>query len=158
MESQQKKHYSISRVILTLITFIIFCILFREEDISFIRITISMTALAFVISFPGALLSKKLIKIGNNIKNKTLKVLYYLVFLPSLAIIIFLGLYAIIYTIYLNFPENSNSLQDSLSKAFFVIINMFASVILVAIPYFQTLIVLVLNYFNKKTNKINQKR
>lgn len=149
MEKQQKKYYSISRVILTLITFIIFCILFRKEDISFIKITISMTALAFAISFPGAMLSKKLIKIGDNIKNKPLKVLYYLVFLPSLAIIVFLGLYVIIYTIYLNFPE-TNSLQEALSKAIWVIFNMIASAIIVTIPYLQTIIVLILKKFKNK--------
>lgn len=148
MEKQMKKNYSISRVILTILTFILLCILFKNEDASFFKLNIILTAIAFAISFPGAMLSKKLIKIGDNIKNKPLKVLYYLVFLPSLAIIVFLGLYAIIYTIYLNFPE-TNSLQEALSKAIWVIFNMIASVIIVTIPYLQTIIVLILKKLKK---------
>ncbi len=148
MEKQMKKNYSISRVILTILTFILLCILFKNEDASFLKLNITLTTIAFAISFPGALLSKKLIQIGDRIENTILKVLYYLIFLPSIAIIIFLGLYAIIYTIYLNFPE-TNSLQGALSQAIWVIYSLIASAIIVTIPYLQTIIVLILKKLKK---------
>ena len=72
-----EKIYNISRVILTVLTVIIFKIIFINEHESWRIIPYIFVAIVFGLSFPISVISKKLISVENKIENKILKPLYY---------------------------------------------------------------------------------
>ena len=64
MENKKmKKIYMISRVILVIITFIIFKIMFIHEDSSWTIVAFIFSLIVFIVSFPSALISLSLIHI-----------------------------------------------------------------------------------------------
>lgn len=148
MEKTMKKSYGISRIILAVMTVLIFNILFINEDESWRIIPFIFAAIVFGLSYPSSVISRKLINIGNKIENKILKILYYVLALPFISIFIFGCICLIMYLINENIPT-PNEMGAALGQALmflFLIVVVFIGIIL---PYFQTIIVLILNRFIK---------
>ena len=74
-----KKINMISRIILAIMTFIIFSIILINEDSSWNIIPIIFALIVFGLSFPSTKFAEKIIAIGNRINNKFLKIIYYIV-------------------------------------------------------------------------------
>ena len=146
------KIYNISRIILTVLTVIIFKIIFINEDESWRIVPYILAAIVFGFSFPSSAISKKFIRIENRIESKILKVLYYILVLPLISIIIFAGICFMLSRIYDNSPSSSE-MGEALSQALlflFLVTVVFLGTIL---PYVQTIIVLILKCIMKNSFK-----
>lgn len=144
-----KKIYKISRIIVTIITFIIFNIMFiNDMDMEWIILSLIFTLVAFGASFPGSVISKKIIDKGNSIQNYTLKVLFYMIGLPIIIFLLFLVILFVV-GVFIAFLTPINeyvSLENGVLGIFIVTIG----TICVIVPYVQSLIVLILKKFIKK--------
>lgn len=89
MNKIMEKSYKISRVILAVMTFIIFNIMFIHEDVSWKILPPIFAIIVFVISFLSSMISKLLINVGNKLKSKLIKILYYIIALPICVFILF---------------------------------------------------------------------
>lgn len=144
-----EKMYKISRLILAIMTFIIFNIMFINEDISWKFLPIVFALIAFGVSFPSSILSKKLVNIGDKIENRLLRILYYIIILPIIIFAFFLAIYAFVIFIYVTIPKPSE-FSAALGQAFFALFVATVGAICIIVPYIQTLIVLILRRFIKK--------
>lgn len=139
-----EKIYKISRIILAIIAFIVFNIMFINEDVSWKILTIVFALIAFGISFPSSIVSKKIMNSGDKIKNKLAKILFYLVALPIIIFGFFLLIYIFVTSIVDTIPtttgEFSAELGQGLLALFFVVIGTIG----IVVPYIQTLIILIL--------------
>lgn len=143
-----EKSYKISRVILAIVTFIIFNIMIINEDVSWKIIPFVFGAIVFGLSFPSSVISKKLLNIGNNLESKFLRIFYYIIALPIISFLIFGVVCLIMYFIYENIPT-PNEFGAALGQALIFLFFVATVFICVILPYIQTVIVLVLNRFIK---------
>lgn len=143
-----KKAYKISRIIIAVITFILFSIMIINEDESWKIIPPIFAGIAFGLSFPSTLISRKLINIGNKLESKILRVLYYVIILPVIAFLIFYGMYAIVLFIS-DLTPTPNEMGAALSQAFIFLFWIAVGTIGIVLPYIQTLIVLIFNRYVK---------
>lgn len=153
MDNTLKKSYRISRIIIPVITFIIFCVMFRREDSSWRILPFIFALIAFVVSFPSSIISKHLINFGDKSGNIIIKILYYAFVLPVLILFLIIGIYGIISLIAFSTPtssELSEALGQVLTGLFFAAI---ADICLI-VPYIQTLIVLILRKNIKESKEI----
>ena len=88
MDIKTEKVYKLSRYVLPIISFIVLCIMFINEEESWI-IAFILTLVVFGLSFPSTWMSKKLYKFGNELESTFVRVSYYLLFLPILEFILF---------------------------------------------------------------------
>lgn len=154
MDLKLKKAYRISRIVLTIITFIVFKLLFIY-DLKSLGTVIGLifAVIVFGISFPSAIISKYILKLGNKIKNIYIRILYYIFWLPIL-FILFILLFGIIMTVSGSMPV-SNDMGVALSDAFMTLFILAVGTLCMVLPYIQTLIVLVVKRFIKdNVNKI----
>lgn len=82
MDIKTEKAYKISRYVLPVISFIVLCIMFINEDSSWITVALILSVIVFGLSFPSTWMSKKIYNMGNKFNNKIFKVSYYLLILP----------------------------------------------------------------------------
>ena len=139
----------ISRVVLTLLTFIIFNIMIINEDSSWLILPFFFSLVVFFVSFPSAFISKVLIKIGDRFDKRILKTLYYVIILPALIIFLFAGICCIIGFLYERYPSPdgfASILGQGLVFLFLVVV----CFVCIIIPYIQTLLVLFLRRFVKE--------
>lgn len=145
---KMKKSYKISRVIIAVITFIIFSIISINEDESWNIMPLIFAGIAWGLSFPSTLISRKLIKIGNKLKSIALKILYYVIVLPVIAFLIFYGMYGIgLFAFEIN--PTPNEMGAALGQALIILFCITVGTICIVLPYIQTLIVLILKGFVK---------
>ena len=148
MNKTMEKSYKISRVILVVVTFIIFNIMIINEDASWRIVPPIFTVIVLVLSFPSSVISRWLINIGNKLKNILLKILYYVIALPIISFLLFYGICAIIFFISGSIPT-SNEMSAALGQGLTFLFWITVGFICVFLPYIQTLIVLILNRFVK---------
>ena len=148
MDKTMETSYKISRVILAIITFILFNIIIINENFSWKFIPFVFGAIVFGLSFPSSIISQKLIHIGNNLKNNLLRIFYYIIILPIISFFIFGAAYLIMHSIYGNTPI-SNEIGTALSQAIMFLFFIVLLLICLILPYIQTIIVLVINRFIK---------
>ena len=147
-----EREYKISRIIITLMTFIISIIVFHNEDISFLTVGVALfTAVAFCVSFLGTFVSRKMVATGDRIKNVFLKILYYISLLFAILLIAYLFL-MILYFINDARPS-SNEWSDALSRAIILVLTAASFFVMVVVPYIQSLIVLILRRILKKNQE-----
>lgn len=144
-----KKIYMISRVVLTLLTFIIFNIMIINEDSSWLILPFIFSLVVFFVSFPSAFISKVLIKIGDRFDKRILKTLYYAIILPALTIFLFFGCCCIISLIYDSFSI-PDDFAVALGQALLFLFLVSTVAICTIIPYIQTLLVLLLKRLVKE--------
>ncbi|MGM9877901.1 MAG: hypothetical protein ACI33S_04545 [Bacilli bacterium] len=143
------KLYNISRIIIPILTFIIFNIMLINEDESWNILPPIFALITFGISFPSSIISKKIISIGDKIKNKIIKVLFYIVVLPIVIFILFLLIYSFVLFIYYFIP-NPSDFASALGQALLALFFVAVGTICIIVPYVQTLIVIILKQFIKK--------
>lgn len=143
-----KKIDNITRLILSILTFIIFNIMIINEDSSWNIIPLLFSVIVFLLSFPSSLISKKIIEIGNKINNKNLKIMYY-VFLPIVLIVISLIIIGLVTIISEQIPI-PDDFASSLGQALIILFIMVSIFIGIILPYVQTIITLILSKFIKE--------
>ena len=149
MENKKtKKIYMISRVILVVITFIIFKIMIINEDSSWLILPFIFSLVVFLVSFPSTFISKIFIKIGDRLDKRILKILYYIIILPALIIFLFSGICCIIGFLYERYPS-SDDFASVLGQGLLFLFLVATVAICIIIPYIQTLLVLLLKRFVK---------
>lgn len=151
MNKNTKKAYTISRIIIPILTLIIFSIIFRNEESSIIKLSLIFVIISFLASFPSTIISTKLINVGDKIKNKILKVLYYVVLLPIIAIILAIIMYIIIVYIHELLPK-AKDFNTSLGRVIAALTIAIIGIILILVPYVQTILVIIIKKIikNKK--------
>lgn len=116
-------------------------IMLINEDISVKIFGMSLfTLVAFLASFLGTRVSRKMIQVGDKIASILLRILYYIVLLIALLAACYV-IWLIIYFIIEAIPY-SNELGIAAGEAMLAVLTGFSVLVFVIIPYFQTLIVL----------------
>ncbi len=141
------KEYKISGMFITILVMTATFIIFHNEDIS-VRLfaTALFTVVALITSFLGTRVSIRIIKTGDRIKNKLVKVLYY-IGLP-IALICLTGLVWVVMAMVNGKLANTDDIGTSFGQSYILVIVAIAVCIFVIVPYIQTIIVLVLRKFN----------
>lgn len=135
-----EKNIQISRIIITLMVFIVLNSWFIFENDPHWMLATIMSIIVFFFSFLSSKICKFLINKGDKIKNKLLKGLYYAFALP----IVFLLLLLIIVLFLLIIFED---MELSFGAGLLLVFTGIEIFICVLVPYFQTLIILILRYF-----------
>ena len=140
-----EKYIRISRVIITLIVFIALNAWFLYENDPQWILSIIISGIVFLINFPSSKICKLIINKGDKIESKILKVFYYFLALPIIFIIpIFIvGLSGT--SIVFLFDELTGFLN--LGWAVLIAFTGIGIFTCVLVPYFQTLIILILRRF-----------
>lgn len=150
MEQQiMKKSYKLSHIILAILAFLIFNIMFINEDISWKFLSFIFSLITFIMSFPSSIISKKIINLGNNIKNNMIKILFYIIVLPIIIFILSILIYLFNILIFDIFPI-SNDFATELGQGLLILFLITVEIICIIVPYIQTLIVLILKQMIKK--------
>ena len=143
-----KKSFATARIIIGILTIIVTCIAFVNEDISTRLIgTVIFTITAIVLSFLTTPLSKRMLKYGDKIVNKLYRLFYYLLLVPVLSFVAGI-LWLFIYNIY-DSLQPAQEFSAALGRALWVVFFLAVAVILVWIPYIQALLVLLLRRMQK---------
>ncbi len=142
------KEYKISGMFITILVMTATFIIFHNEDIS-VRLfaTALFTVAALIISILGTRLSIRIIKTGDRIKNKLVKVLYY-IGLP-IALICLTGLVWAVMAVVNGKLANTDDIGTSFGQSYLLAIVAIDVCIFAIIPYIQTIIVLALRKFKK---------
>lgn len=148
-----KKCVKPSRIFVTLTVFIILNTWFLLENDPQWIFSIIVSTIVFFLSLPSSKVCKFLINKGDKIKNKILRFLFYSLLLPIIFVIfilIVMLLCALIVELF--FSTDSISLGTAVLIAFTGV----GILTCTLVPYFQTIIILILRYFfslKSKTNK-----
>ena len=153
MNKNMEKYYKISRVILVIATLIISEIMFINEDESWRIIPFIFSAIVLGFSFPSSIISKKLINFEKKLEKNILKILYYVVVLPVIALLFFYVLYLIMFFIFERI-QISNEIGLALEQSFVFLFLIAVIFIAIILPYIQTLIVLLINRLLGKEGKV----
>lgn len=149
MEQQiMKKSYKLSHIILAILAFLIFNVMFINEDISWKFLSFIFSLITFIMSFPSSIISKKIINLGNNIKNNMIKILFYIIILPIIIFILSILIYLFNILIFDIFPI-SNDFATELGQGLLILFLITVEIICIIVPYIQTLIVLILKQMIK---------
>lgn len=142
------KEYKISGMFITILVMAATFIIFHNEDIS-VRLfaTALFTVATSITSILGTRVSIRIIKTGDRIKNKLVKVLYY-IGLP-IALICLTGLVWAVMAVVNGKLANTDDIGTSFGQSYLLAIEAIAVCIFAIIPYIQTIIVLVLRKFKK---------
>jgi len=139
-----KKCIKLSRTFVALTVFIILNTWFLFENDPQWIFSIIVSTVVFFISFPSSRICKFLINKGDKIKNKILRILFYALVLPIIFIIfIFIVMLLCALVVELFFSTDSISLGTAALIAFTGI----GILTCVLVPYYQTIIILILRYF-----------
>ena len=153
MNIKTEKAYKISRCVLPIISFVILCIMFINEDSSWVTAALILSAIVFGLSFPSTWMSKKIYKFGSELESTFAKVSYYLLFLPILEFILFYLSYLLILFLGDKFIiTKNNDLATALSQAFTVLFFVFVATVCIILPHIQAMVVIVIKRFLKEKN------
>lgn len=138
------KYLRISRLIVTLLAFIILNAWFLWENDPQWILSLIISCAVFIVSFPSSKICLSLINKGDNIKNIFYKVAYYGLALPIIFFVTII-LVAILYSVLVSLiPEETLTLGLAVLIAC-AGIGIFTCIL---VPYFQTLIILLLKKIN----------
>ena len=137
-------------MILTALVFIVMlCGAFGNSFFELVPLACVFAGAAWLICFIGTGVSRKMIQIGDKISNRFLRVLYYIMLLP-LVLIIWLGIWAVIEAIVESdggfYAVPSDPIEDALIALFWGAV----FVVILLVPYVQSLLVLLLRKVLKK--------
>lgn len=148
-----EKCIKLSRTFVTLTVFIILNAWFLFENDPQWIFSIIVSAVVFSISIPTSKVCKFLINKGDKIKNKILRILFYALVLPIIFIIlIFIVMLLCALVVEVFFPTDSISLGTAVLIAFTGV----GILTCVLVPYYQTIIILILRYFFSLKDSINK--
>ena len=148
-----EKCIKLSRTFVTLTVFIILNAWFLFENDPQWIFSIIVSAVVFFISIPTSKVCKFLINKGDKIKNKILRILFYALVLPIILIIlIFIVMLLCALVVEVFFPTDSISLGTAVLIAFTGV----GILTCVLVPYYQTIIILIIRYFLSLKDSINE--
>lgn len=148
-----KKCIKLSRIFVALAVFIILNTWFLFENDPQWIFSIIVSVIVFFFSFPSSKICKFLINKGDKIKNKILRILFYSLVLPIIFIIfIFIVMLLCTLVVELFIPTDSISLGVAVLIAFTGI----GILTCTLVPYYQTIIILILRYFLSFKNSTNE--
>lgn len=148
-----EKCIKLSRTFVTLTVFIILNAWFLFENDPQWIFSIIVSAVVFFISIPTSKVCKFLINKGDKIKNKILRILFYALVLPIIFIIlIFIVMLLCASVVEVFFPTDSISLGAAVLIAFTGV----GILTCVLVPYYQTIIILIIRYFLSLKDSINE--
>ena len=133
-----EKYIRISRVIITLMVFIVLNAWFLFENDPHWIIALIISSVVFFINFPSSKICKFIINKGDKITNKILKALYYVFTLPVIFLLVLL-IAGLLCACVVAILEHINSLD--LGTAILIAFTGIGIFTCVLVPYFQTLIV-----------------
>lgn len=142
-----KKLYAVSRIFLVIITFIIFNIMCINEDVSWKIVPFMFALIVFGISYPSSIISRNLISMGDKLE-KRLKIVYYVIVLPIILFFLLCVIFVTMYFIFEVLPIH-NSFNVALGQGLMFLFLIAVITLCVVVPYFQTLIILVIKHFIK---------
>lgn len=148
-----KKCIKLSRVFVSLTVFIILNAWFLFENDPQWIFSIIVSAVVFFISFPSSNICNFLITKGDKIKKKILRIGFYGIILPIISII-FVFIVMLFCALIVEFFFSSNSI--SLGTAVLIAFTGVGILTCVMVPYYQTIIILMLRYFLSKKDTINE--
>ena len=130
-------------VILTALVFIVMlCGSFGNGFFELLPLAVLFSGAAWVVCFLGTGISRKMIQIGDKIRNRFLRALYYIMLLP-LVLLIWLMIWSIIEAIIDSdggfYAVPGDPMEDALIALFWGAIFM----VVVLVPYVQSLLVLI---------------
>lgn len=138
-----EKEYKLSRIIIAILTMMISFIMCINEDISVKIVAMGLfTSAAFLASFLGTGVSRKMIQVGDKITSLLLRILYYIALLIALLAVAYILM--LIFDSITEIVPYSNELGIAAGQAMLTVLIGASFLVFVIIPYFQTLIVLVL--------------
>lgn len=146
------REYKISRMIIAALTMIVSFIMLINEHYSVKIVGMSLfTISAFIASFLGTKVSKKMLQKGDTISSVWAKIVYYIVLFAALLAVVFILLFVFEYVT--DLIPYSNELGAALGQAMLTVLIGASFLVFLVIPYFQTLIVIALRkILNKKDN------
>ena len=148
-----KKSIKLSRIFVSLTVFIILNAWFLFENDPQWIFSIIVSAVVFFFSFPNSKVCKFIINNGDKIKNKLLRLLFYALGLPIIFIIlIFIVMLLCALVVELFFSTDSISLGTAVLIAFTGV----GILTCTLVPYYQTIIILVIRYFLSLKNNNNK--
>lgn len=140
-----KKKYTISRIVICVITFLVIFIGCINEEATFRAVAaIAFTSVSLLAGFIGAPISKKIIKHGNNIPQKGRRILFYILLFPVIILLVCVS-WTLIYFLMNNVSSYADqTFAEALGYALMELFILLSSFLFLIIPYIQTLIVLLL--------------
>lgn len=149
MDIKTEKAYKLSRYVLPVISFIVLCIMFINEEESWIVASI-LTLVVFGLSFPSTWMSKKIYKFGNKFDSTFAKVSYYLLLLPIAEFSLFyLSYFFILFLGYKFIIFETNDIATALSQAFTILFFVFVATVCIILPHIQAMVVIIIKRFLK---------
>ncbi len=144
------KYVRISRVIITLMVFIVLNSWFLYDNDPQWILSIIISGVVFFINSPSAKICKFLINKGDKIESKILKILYYIFALP-IAFLVILFIIGILCALGVALFEQTGKLN--LGWAVLIAFTGIGIFTYILVPYFQILIILFLRRFIKNSEK-----
>jgi len=139
-----EKYIKISRIIITLLVFIVLNSWFLYDNDPQWILSIIISGVVFLFNAPSSKICEFLINKGDKIENKVLKVLYYILALP-IAFLLLLFIVALICTLFVALFERAGLLN--LGWAVLIAFTGIGIFTYILVPYFQILIILILRRF-----------
>ncbi len=143
-----EKYIRISRVIISLMVYIVLNAWFLFENDPHWIIALIISSVVFFINFPSSKICKIFIKKGDKIESKLLKTLYYIFALPVIFILLLLIALFLLTFIF-------EDMDLSLGTGILIVFTGICLFTCILVPYFQTLIILVLRHFMRNSEKLN---
>lgn len=156
MDYKTEKAYKISRFVLPIISFAILCIMFLNEDSSWLIVAFILSFIIFMLSFPSTWMSKKIYNLGNKFNNKILRICYYLIILPIIEFILFFLTYIILLFLGDKFIiSHTTDMGEALGQGFTILFFVFVATVCIILPHIQALLVIFIKRFLKDKKQIN---
>lgn len=137
-----KKHYFISQTIITVITFVLFALLFEPNEPRHYLLILLLSTVVFGFTFLTTLISKKIVEKGKKKQSKIFEFLYYLIILP----IIFFAVLTALWT-YLGLLFNA--IDVSFNNLGYMLISLIIATIVGIAPYIQSIYIWLVESFTK---------
>lgn len=145
-----EKYIKISRIITAILVFVLLNIWFIFENDPQWMLAVIISVIVYFISYPSSIIVKFIINNGDRIKSKLLEILYYGIALPIIFFLL-LCVVALLCAFVVGFSVPAESLNLGLAVLIaFTGIGIFTCVL---VPYFQTLVILLLRNL-LKTRKV----
>lgn len=151
-----KREFQWARKIIVVVTAIVFlfllCDSFGNGILELIPLACVFAGVAWIACFICTGLSRRMIQIGDRISNKALKVLYYAVLLP-LVLVVWLGIYCLILYIDEKTVKDCENSWDALGDAIIVLFWGAVFLVVLLVPYVQSLLVLLMHKILKNKSE-----
>ena len=146
-----EREYRLSRIIIAILVMMVSFIMLINEDISVKIFGMSLfTSVAFLVSFLGTRISRKMILVGDRIASIPLRILYYIVLLIAILAACYIML---VVCFAFEAMPHSNELGIAAGEAMLAVLIGCSFLVFAIVPYLQTLIVLCLRRIITKIEK-----